>query len=161
MEKESKLLLGEFVRAIDERFRLSLPTEFAEQLSEFNGDCLLAKETPGCLSVWNADRWQQRHQEDIELLWHKLRSGRLEGRVAEVQAVGRLLSTRQRSVPLAGRGRIVIPEGFREFLGVEPGGSAMVIGAAICIEIWHPQKWSEQVGKAMPEFRTMIDQLVG
>lgn len=161
MANESHLLLGEFVRGLDDRFRLSLPTEFAERLSEPSGNCLLAKESPGCLSLWNADQWKQKHEEDIELLWHKLRSGRLEGRIAEVQAVGRLLSTRQRPVPLAGRGRIVIPEGFREFLGVEPGGSVIVVGAAICVEIWNPQRWNEQVGEKMPEFRTMLDQLVG
>lgn len=157
-----ELLLGEFVRAIDDRYRLSLPLEFADRLAEEEqGNCLLAKERPGCLSLWNAARWQQKHQEDIELLWQKLRTGRLEGQLAEVQAIGRLLSTRQRPVQLAGRGRIVVPEGFREFLGVEPGGSAMVIGAAVCIEIWHPQKWNEQVDEKMPEFRAMLEQLVG
>ena len=161
MADSSELLLGEFVRVIDDRFRLTLPTEFADQLGDSEGHCLLAKERPGCLSLWSADRWQQKHQEDVELLWHKLRSGRLEGRVAEVQAVGRLLSTRQRPVQLAGRGRMVVPEGFREFLGVEAGGSVMVIGAAICVEVWHPQKWNEQMEKEMPEFRTMIDRLVG
>ena len=98
---------------------------------------------------------------EIELLWQKLRTGRLEGRLGEIQAVGRLLSTRQREVQLAGRGRIVIPEGFRELLGVEPGESVVVVGAILCIELWHPQKWNEQIGDQMPEFRTMFEQLVG
>jgi MraZ protein len=155
------LLLGEFVRTIDDRYRLSLPNEFAEQLADENGNSLLAKERPGCLSLWSAARWQQKHEEDIELLWQKLRTGRLEGQLAEVQAVGRLLSTRQRPLQLAGRARLVVPEGFREFLGVEPGGSVAVIGAAVCIEIWHPQKWSEHVGQQMPEFNTRFEQLVG
>lgn len=161
MADHEALLLGEFVRTIDDRHRLSLPAEFAELIADENGDCLLAKERPGCLSLWSAARWQQKHQEDIELLWQKLRTGRLEGQLAEVQAVGRLLSTRERSVQLSGRARLVVPEGFREFLGVEPGGSVAVIGAALCIEVWHPQKWSEHVGEQMPEFKTKFEQLVG
>jgi MraZ protein len=155
------LLLGEFVRTIDDRYRLSLPAEFAEPLADESGNFLLAKERPGCLSLWSASRWQQKHQEDIELLWQKLRTGRLEGRLAEVQSVGRLLSTRQRPVQLAGRARLVVPEGFREFLGVEPGGAVAMVGAAICIEIWHPQKWNEHVGEQMPEFHTRFEQLIG
>lgn len=156
-----ELLLGEFVRAIDDRYRLSLPLEFADRLAEEGANCLLAKERPGCLSLWSAARWQQKHQEDIELLWQKLRTGRLEGQLAEVQTVGRLLSTRQQPVPLAARGRLVVPESFREFLGVEPGASVTVVGAAVCVEIWHPQKWNQQIGETMPEFRAMFEQLVG
>ena len=57
------------------------------------------------------------------------------------QRLGRLLSTRHRSVELGARGRLLIPEGFREFLGVEPGGEVLIVGAGVCIEIWNPAKW--------------------
>jgi MraZ protein len=89
----------------------------------------------------------------------KIEAGRLEGRVEEVQRLGRLLSTRHRSVPLAGRGRLVVPEGFREFLGVEPGEDVLVVGAAVCVEIWRPEKWNDYVGEQMPAFRQLLDQL--
>ena len=62
-------------------------------------------------------------------------------------------------VQLAGRGRLVLPEGFREFLGVEPGGETMVVGAAVCVEIWHPERWSSYVGEEMPAFRQLLDRL--
>ena len=78
----------------------------------------------------------------------------------EVQRLGRLLSTRQRPVQLAGRGRLVVPEGFREFLGVEPGGEVMVVGAAVCVEIWNPEKWSHYVGEEMPAFRQLLGRVV-
>jgi MraZ protein len=89
----------------------------------------------------------------------KIEAGRLEGRMEEVQRLGRLLSTRQREVQLAGRGRLVLPEGFREFLGVEPGGETMVVGAAVCVEVWHPEKWRNYVGEEMPAFRQLLDRL--
>jgi MraZ protein len=60
---------------------------------------------------------------------------------------------------LAGRGRLLIPEGFREFLGVEPGKEVMVIGAAVCIEIWHPEKWINYIEGKMPSFRKLLNTL--
>ena len=88
-----------------------------------------------------------------------MRSGRLEGRVEEVQMLGRLLSTRHRNVQLAERARLVIPEGFREFLGVEPGGEVIVVCAAICVEMWRPAAWFSHLESNIPEFRKLFDQL--
>ena len=89
----------------------------------------------------------------------KIRSGRLDRRTESVQLFGRLLSTRHRTVPIAGRGRIAIPDAFREFLGVEPGGNVLVVGAAVCVEIWRPESWSQHIGEQMPGFRQLFDQL--
>ena len=63
---------------------------------------------------------------------------------------------RHRGVQLAGRGRLVIPEGFREFLGVEPGGEVMVIGAALCVELWGPAAWLRYLAERMPAFHRLI-----
>jgi MraZ protein len=60
---------------------------------------------------------------------------------------------------LAGRGRLVIPEGFREFLGVEPRGEVIVVGAAVCLELWQPAAWFAHLETHMPEFRKLFDQL--
>jgi MraZ protein len=87
--------------------------------------------------------------------------GRLEGRLEDVQLLGRLLSTRHTQVSLAGRGRLVIPEGFREFLGVETGQEAVVIGAAVCIELWRPDAWIKYLEEKMPDFRKLFEQLSG
>lgn len=153
------LLLGETTRTVDDRYRLSLPVEIADVLGGEDGACLLAKERPGCLSLWPRAGWQQKIDQGIELVRSKIRTGRLEGRIADVQALGRLLSTRHRQVSLAGRGRLVLPEGFREFLGVEPGGDVMVVGAAVCIELWHPTTWATAIGEQMPAFRELFDGL--
>jgi MraZ protein len=157
----SKLILGEAARLVDERFRLSIPAEFVEALAAARGECVLAKEQPGCLSLWNAADWQGRWQEAIQLVEAKLVARRLEGRLDDLQRLGRLLSTRHRPVQLAGRGRLVIPEGFREFLAVEPNGTVMIVGAAVCVELWQPEKWHEQIGCEMPEFGGLLARLVG
>ena len=154
-----ELILGEATRTIDDRYRLSLPKELIAPLVARGEDCILAKERPGCLSLWNLENWQNKLDQGVQLVRGKIEAGRLEGRIDLVQQLGRLLSTRHTRVQLAGRGRLVVPEGFREFLGVEPGGVVMIVGAAVCVEIWQPERWQEYIGQHMPDFRRLLDQL--
>ena len=161
LPNETSLYVGEWTRSLDERHRLSLPAEMVELLADGSSECVLAKERPGCVSLWNPTQWEASMAGGVELVASKIQSGRLAGRLSEVQMLGRLLSTRHRTVPIAGRGRIAIPESFRDFLEVEPGGNLMIVGAAVCVEIWHPRRWSEHIGEHMPEFRELYDQLAG
>ena len=117
MSDADQFLLGEFRRNLDERYRLSIPGELGDVSAAASPDCILAKERPGCLSLWNAAAWQGQLEEGVELVKQKMRAGKLQTRIAEVQLFGRLLSTRHRPVQLAGRGRLVIPEVFASFLG--------------------------------------------
>ena len=154
-------LLGEYPRSLDDRYRLSIPSELADVLLEQGNEFALVKERRGCLSLWNAPEWEKQQQQGVQLVKSKMLAGRLAGKMEEVQRLGRLLSTRHRLVQLAGRGRLVIPEGFREFLGVEAGGDVVIVGAAVCLEIWHPQRWLEYLNERIPEFRTLFDELSG
>lgn len=162
MQLDHQLLLGEFSRSLDDRYRLSLPSELVEGIADpedSEPQCLLAKERPGCLSLWNHNRWRKKLDEGVALLESKLQAGRLDQRVTQIQSLGRLLSTRHRQVALTGRGRLVIPESFRDFLGVEPGSNVMLVGAAVCVEIWNPDAWSAAIAEQMPEFQGLFDQL--
>lgn len=154
-------ILGEFSRTLDERFRLSVPSQITDQMLADGEELILVKERPGCLSLWNANRWQGKLDAGINLVQAKIAAGRLENRIADVQLLGRLLSTRQRNVTLAGKGRLLIPEGFREFLGVEAGGEVLIVGAAVCAEIWKPEAWLANLEEKMPEFRSLLDELSG
>jgi MraZ protein len=159
MTDATGLFLGEWTRSLDERHRLALPPEWASLLAGESGQCTLAKERPGCCSLWNTGQWHTWLTGGVELLDRKLRGDRLRERVADVQQLGRLLSTRHRTVPIAGRGRLAIPDSFREFLGVEPGGVVLVVGAAVCVELWHPHQWGEHIGQQMPTFRSLFEDL--
>jgi MraZ protein len=88
-----------------------------------------------------------------------MRAGKLDGRIMELQTFGRLLSTRHKEVQMTGRGRVLIPEGFREFLHVEAGGEVMIVGAAVCVEIWNSAAWRTQLEAQLPSFQQMFDQL--
>jgi MraZ protein len=152
-------LQGEYRRTLDDRYRLSVPTELVESLSRSGAECILIKERPGALSLWNGADWQKRLEQGVKLIQSKLEAGRLEGRMDDVQRFGRLLSTRHCVVQLAGRGRLVVPEGFREFLGVEPGSEVMIIGAALCVELWRPAAWMKYLEESMPEFHRLFEGL--
>jgi MraZ protein len=159
MTAAAELLIGEYARTLDERFRLAIPPELATPLLVSGSRLVLAKERAGCLSLWPAAVWKPRIDAAIDVVRTKLQAGLLSQRVGQVQELGRLLSTRHRVVSLAARDRLVVPEGFREFLGVEPGGDLLVVGAAVCVEMWQPAAWTEFVTSEMPEFRRRIDDL--
>lgn len=162
-------MLGEFRRSIDERYRLSIPAELADsffrgattpaEVAEPAADCVLVKERPGCLSLWSANLWKEKLDSGVELVKSKMKAGRLEGRIEEVQMLGRLLSTRHRPVQLDDRGRLLVPEGFREFLGVAAGEEVMIVGAAVAIEIWRPNAWLSYLEDRIPEFRELFESL--
>jgi MraZ protein len=159
MATAADLLIGEFVRTLDERFRLAIPPELVDPLLAAGPKLVLAKERAGCLSLWSAALWKPRLDAAVDVVRSKLQAGLLAQRMGQVQELGRLLSTRQQTISLAGRSRLVVPEGFRDFLGVEPGGSLMVVGAAVCVELWQPAAWTAYVTSEMPGFRQRIDDL--
>lgn len=158
-EPPQAFLTGEFRRSLDDRFRLTLPPEFISAITDDAGETILAKERYGCLSLWKPGDWRQRMSDGMSLIREKIRAGRMEQRWTDVQRLGRLLSTRSTETRLANRSRLLIPEGYREFLDVEKGCEVMVVGAVICVEIWQPQAWLSQLHADMPEFGELFKQL--
>ena len=156
---DSEILLGEFRRTIDDRYRLSIPPELADQLHKEGAELVLAKERPGGLGLYNSTPWQGQLDKAVDWVADKVDAGKLGGQVDDLLTLGRLLSTRHCEVQLAGRGRLVIPEGFRDFLGVAPGDPVFVVGAAISVEIWNPPAWVSYLEDRMPEFRSLLTQL--
>lgn len=157
---EAKIIQGEFSRKLDDRFRLSLPDKLMElfQVNE-EGDCVLVKERPGCVSLWSQEAWEKEFSKRVDLVQIHQQMGDYAEKISKLQLLGRLLSTGYRPIQLAGRSRLLIPEGFREFLRVEPGNEVMVIGAAVSIEIWNPEKWIRYVERRMPKFRKILEDL--
>ena len=159
MQTQRALIIGECARALDEGYRLSVPNEMMDLLAPEAKECVLVKERRGCLSLWDVDSWKARWEAGVELIRQKAQMGRLDLQMGKLQHFGRLLSSRYRVIPVAQRNRIIIPEGFREFLSVEPGGEGMVVGAAICIEIWHPKAWKRYLERQMPQFTQLYQEL--
>jgi MraZ protein len=152
-------ITGEFKRTVDDRFRLTLPPEFADAIADDDGNIIVAKERAGCLSLWKSEDWQTRLDSGVELLQKKIESGRMQQRWGEVQRLGRLLSTRHQTVTLAKRSRLLIPEGFRQFLGIDGNQEVVVVGAVICVEVWNPNTWNDVLKEEMPDFGELFKTL--
>lgn len=159
MPDTPELILGEYRRSLDERFRLSIPAEMMEAMGGSDAPFILAKERPGCLSLWNARACKAALDEGMDLVRRKIAAGKLAGRMGQVQMLGRLLSTRHAEVEMTGRGRLLIPEGFRDFLRVEAGAEVVIVGAAIAVDLWHPKAWFDYTAGRMPKFRRLFDRL--
>ncbi len=150
---------GEYSRTLDDRYRLTIPAQLAEPLTRDSAECVLVKERAGCLSLWAKADWSRLFLERMRLVEQRLALGDLDRRLTEVQTLGRLLSSRHRPVELAGKNRLLIPEGFREFLGVPAGGEVMLVGAAVCVELWHPEKWVRYLSRKMARFPRLMSEL--
>ena len=159
MSETKKLITGEFSRTVDDRYRLSLPDEFKEVFKPDSGKCVIVKERPGCLSLWEEATWQHYHDKRVEMVRQRFNAGDLGRSVPELQRFGRLFSTRYRHIQLADKARFLIPEGFREFLAVEAKQDVMVIGAMVCIEIWQPQKWIPYIEEDILQFNSLMEGL--
>ena len=160
MPETKKLIMGEFSRTVDDRYRLSLPDEFKEVFKPEAGKCVIVKEKPGHLSLWEESIWKKEYDKRIRMVQERYESGYLADKMFEVQRFGRLLSALYRHIQLAERGRLSLPEGFREFLAVEPKKDVIVVGAWHCIEIWHPEKWIEYAEVDIPQFGSLMESLL-
>lgn len=154
------MLTGEFRRVYDDRYRIALPPELADLVAHENEEAVLAKEREGCLSLWKREVWRQKFDGGVELIQKKLELARLEQQTVKIQRLFRLLSTRSRVVKLAARHRLLVPEGFREFLSVEPNSEVMVVGAGLCLEIWNPAAWNAYVKQDIGGFHELLEELI-
>lgn len=159
MATEPQPLIGEVRRTIDERFRVSLPKDMAAAVTDAAGISICVKERLGCLSLWPAEDWNRRFQAGFSVIEQKIRSERLQDRWSEVQRLGRLVSTRSCELKLANRSRLLIPDSFRDFLGVSANEEVVVVGAVVCVELWSPASWLDQLRDDMPGFNELFSSL--
>jgi len=152
-------ITGEERRTIDDRFRITLPSEMAQAITDAAGFTIVTKERFGCLSLWRAGDWQPRQDAGVAVLKQKIQAGRMDQKWDDVQRFGRLLSTRSQTVQLANRSRLLIPDPFREFLGAAINQEVMVVGAVICVEIWNLAAWLDTLKAEMPTFNPLFQEL--
>ena len=98
MTAATDLLIGEFARTLDERFRLAIPPELAAPLLVSGSRLMLAKERAGCLSLWPAAVWKPRIDAAVDVVRTKLQAGLLTQRVGQVQQQIQVLAAESRSI---------------------------------------------------------------
>jgi MraZ protein len=125
------MFLGQFQHSLDDKGRLTIPSRFRELLGE---GAFITQGFDRNLMVLPADKWQQVY-DHINTMSLTDPSARLLRRVIYSNAY---------PVEVDKAGRILVPQGLRQFLGLN--GEASVVGQGEFFEIWSPASWGEQMG---------------
>lgn len=163
MEFPSKQLIGEFLVHIDKKGRVVLPATLAEIFcakSKVKG-AILSKERPGVLSLWHPDVVEKHISPLEDEIW-KLANEPLPPMLfVQLQQFARLLSARRLKVNIESNGRFRIPLASRDFAGIKPEHTCIIVGAGSCIEIWNEEIWSQFIEQEITWFSHTFEKLLG
>ena len=122
------MFTGEYRHAVDGKGRIAVPARFRGQLAD---GAVVARWLDSCLAIFPMTAW-----------------GELAARVGSLPMVdpnARLLQRQLFSgaleTELDGQGRVLVPQGLREFAGLE--AEALVLGSRDHAEIWAPARWTD------------------
>jgi MraZ protein len=121
------MFLGEFVHAIDEKGRLTIPAKFRADLAS---GLVVTRGIDRCLAIYPLEEWE-----------------RLAGRVSALPMTDRRARAFRRLVFASAsdavpdkQGRMLIPPRLREYASLD--GEAVVTGLDTYIEVWNPDAWA-------------------
>jgi MraZ protein len=117
---------GEFERILDEKGRVIIPSELRAPLRQ---EFIVTRGPEGAILVLPALTWNQ-----IE---HRLRTAVLHRNASFLQ---RMLSGRM-CVQLDRQHRLALPKHLRDWAGLNPGDTVVIMGLGTKIEVWSKAKW--------------------
>ena len=138
------MFLGEFSHALDDKGRLTIPAKFREELA---GGLVITRGIDRCLSVYPRPVWDGL-AERIAKLPVTQRSARDFGRLMFSGAAD-FIPDRQ--------GRVLIPQGLRDYAGLD--GDAIIIGLYDRLEIWNPDSWTNVRANVEADPESIAEQL--
>ena len=123
-ERVKTLLTGEYLHTIDAKSRVFVPAKLREALGEV---FVLARNVDGCLSLYPMDEWNRLNEKLMSLP------------DSQTRAVKRFLFTFAAEVSPDSQGRITLPQGLRDFAGLQK--EAAFLGVGDRAELWAAEKW--------------------
>jgi MraZ protein len=126
---------GRYEHSLDAKGRIILPARFRSQLGT---QAYVSQYQEGCLALWTAEEFDRQMDEaDARQVL-----GQAERNAARILASGSV------EVEVDRQGRVAIPGFLREFAGLQPETSILVIGAINRVELWNQQGWDRRVKPA-------------
>lgn len=138
------MFLGRHSHSLDEKGRLALPARFRERLA---GGVVLTRGFDPCILVYPMETWTPLAE----------RVSALSLGDPDVRRLRRLLFSDAVDVQLDRQGRMLIPAELRAYAGVQR--DAVVVGMHTFIEIWAPERWSEQRDEIERQGATFTERL--
>lgn len=120
------MFLGEFVHAIDEKGRLTIPAKFRAELA---GGLVVTRGFDRNLMIFPIEGWQE--------LAERISARPLGDE--EVRAFRRRVFSGAVDVEPDRQGRVVVPQYLRDFAGIN--GEVIVAGMYNYVEVWSAEAW--------------------
>ena len=132
---------------IDANGRIKFSPRVINDFRENNGSEIVLHCLPeGALAVYPESTYLQMRKNDIN--------------PAEIAASSivfrrkiRRFGALSRSDKITAQGRITIPTPYREYADLHPGKEVVIVGCEIGVEIWNPERWSEELDRMNEHFR--------
>ncbi len=144
------MLIGEYIHAIDEKNRVSLPAKFRKELGK---KVIIAPGLDKCLFVFTLNEWEKvserlsSSETDLSFL------------SADKRSFNRFMFGRAAEAEVDSIGRILIPDFLKEKAGLTD--KAAVVGVKDRVEIWNHKQWLTYREKAEREADQLAEKLAG
>ncbi len=144
------MLIGEYIHAIDEKNRVSLPAKFRKELGK---KVIIAPGLDKCLFVFTLNEWEKvserlsSSETDLSFL------------SADKRSFNRFMFGRAAEAEVDSIGRILIPDFLKE--KAELTDKAAVVGVKDRVEIWNHKQWLTYREKAEREADQLAEKLAG
>src|SRR3990172_6012355 len=137
-------LRGRDEYTLDDRGRVAIPSRYRHKLGE---TVVLTPGQDGCVEVYSETSFEAMSDRLESSYPPTTRSGRRRGR---------LFRSQSQDTDLDRQGRILLPARFRVMLG--SSGTVVIVGRRVCLEIWDPEKWDQEVQAALAEAESSSEQ---
>ena len=152
MSNNNPIFKGEFVHQLDEKLRFKLPVKMEEVFEEIGLHCVLMKMPERCLALYSVPVWESEYSQFL--------IGTADGKPgnAESRALSRLLASRSVNMKIGVQGRVAIPDGYKEYIGVGKKDNVVIVGAGDRIEIWSEKEWAEVAKASDDQFFKLLEE---
>ncbi len=121
------MFTGEYRHSVDGKGRVAVPARFRTQLV---GGAFVARWIDECLGIFPREAWDA----------FAAKVAALPVTNPSARTFSRFIFSGAFEVELDAQGRVVVPQGLREWAGL--GTDAVVVGSRDHIELWEPDRWA-------------------
>lgn len=141
---DAGVFTGEYLHTLDQKGRLIIPARLREGLGE---TFMISRGLDRCIFVYHLDEWGRIEQKVKDLPLTR----------SDARAFSRYLFSGAAEVETDRQGRVLIPQGLREYARIER--EAMIIGVSNRVEVWSAGAWKEYTSAENLDFEAAAEKL--
>ena len=138
------MFLGEFSHNLDDKGRLTIPAKFRDELA---GGLVITRGIDRCLAVYPRQGWDALAERIAQLPLTQ----------RDARNFSRLMFSGAADFIPDRQGRVLIPQGLREYAGLD--SEAVIIGLYDRLEIWNPELWAQVKSEVEENPESIAEQL--